>query len=749
MKSTQSYIKAWQAWKKARAEGRCAKAKVDPKSPCQKFQDAAIALERCHVGTPEWGQAALISIGIDAALAVEAYGDALACIQVSTLKKQVTSDDVKIRERIESWAGDIIIGTMQGKELPVAQTRLQVVLEHLSGTASQGYLTDNLAEDITLLKCFSSPGKQDCKVLLECTQGIAKKKLAKCQFWLLFLDHPLAKSMLRGIEEESKVAEYEDAQVSALAKLKDTYVKLRGSLQNPDVDFANLFSLIKVQAPLLVTHIKSLALEAKRSKFLESRSVEVKGVLQILVELLLDLDESWVHKEWMGCVTDEAKWRGPHLNVIKLNMERLAWLANMFRRLDGLEFGSQLKKGELLGGTLFTVKRLQTLLEDLGFRSVTALLMEETLKVQESVPLPADESTELPPELFSKLVNMCRALTQFDETALKMGVPGELGSSSQEEKLFNLVEQGPKQLAKCWVARIIAEKNATFQRNLCKSLFPVEAQDKFLPPGLSEEILLKCANVPESGFDTLAVLYTVLDMYAERDQCLLEGRISNMQVWASKLMVALTKMSPLATLTLKTLSVESGVYAPLMALKSDIKDAEDMRKGASMELRAVVDEAAAFYTEKVQDLETRLTRLVTYANKECKGLTPEWRSFVLANRDEKKIKEFMAGPACGIIRSGYPLLSALEQDVEACDADLELHLKFKAKEPMQSLAKGLVELKLILGVEHTLRVLYLQAPAAKTGKARAGLVRELKGKLSKSGVSSIMPSELMAKLNDL
>ena len=140
--------------------------------------------------------------------------------------------------------------------------------------------------------------------------------------------------------------------------------------------------------------------------------------------------------------------------------------------------------------------------------------------------------------------------------------------------------------------------------------------------------------------------------------------------------------------------------------------------------------------------------------KECKGITPDWlsdwrSSFVLANRDDKQIKDFLAGPACGIIRLGYPLLSALDSDIEACDTDLELHLKLKAKEPMQSLAKGLVELKLILGVEHTLRVLYLQAPAAKTQKARAGLVRELKGKLSKSGVSSIMPSELMAKLNDL
>ena len=89
---------------------------------------------------------------------------------------------------------------------------------------------------------------------------------------------------------------------------------------------------------------------------------------------------------------------------------------------------------------------------------------------------------------------------------------------------------------------------------------------------------------------------------------------------------------------------------------------------------------------------------------------------------------------CSQTKLAYPPLAALIKDAEACDTELELHLKLKDKDNWEELQKQLAAMKLALGV-------------AKTAKGKQGLVRELKTKLTKAEILSSIPPALLARLN--
>ena len=96
-------------------------------------------------------------------------------------------------------------------------------------------------------------------------------------------------------------------------------------------------------------------------------------------------------------------------------------------------------------------------------------------------------------------------------------------------------------------------------------------------------------------------------------------------------------------------------------------------------------------------------------------------------------------------RSAYPLLSQVLKDVDAADVDLGMHLRTRYKTPYEALRTATAEVKLVLGIEHVCNCIYVLGPSAKSPKAKAGLIRELRQKLSKADLTSQVPAELMLK----
>ena len=143
--------------------------------------------------------------------------------------------------------------------------------------------TESLKEKLKHLACFSWRDQSDWNTLRDVVKVMATEKTNKSQFWIMFLDQPQAKAMLRKIEELSKVASQEAANTQALDKLMATYRSMKEQMSQGAIDYMQMFDLAKEHGPLLANHIKSLRADATRYTYLDSRSKPVKETIELLV----------------------------------------------------------------------------------------------------------------------------------------------------------------------------------------------------------------------------------------------------------------------------------------------------------------------------------------------------------------------------------------------------------------------------------------------------------------------------------
>ena len=356
------------------------------------------------------------------------------------------------------------------------------------------------------------------------------------------------------------------------------------------------------------------------------------------------------------------------------------------------------------------------------------------------------------PQLFPSMVGLCRALETVEHTLLCGAASTGLMQPDHESKLNACLTSGPRALIKTWTAGIVLEKQSEFESALCKAKFPEQHRNKFLPPGLSEEDLNKYADTDSECLgDHLALLHGSLDNRQMQRQVLVEACVSSMQVWAARLVMSMSSLPAIASITLKALSIDPGVFAAIKAMSAELKKADEIVKlmgdaGGQEATASILAEAKAFVQQKLQSFEDRLAKLVTAGTVMAKQHTPNWRAFVLETPDLDKIKnEFIESRCINNLRSIYPVLSQLSKDLDAADADLELRLKVKLKDALELFNAAAAEVKLAIGVEHVCSVIFVLGPTAKGPKAKAGLLRELKVKLARAQLTNQMPAELMLK----
>ena len=155
----------------------------------------------------------------------------------------------------------------------------------------------------------------------------------------MFVDQPMSKSVLHKIEEASKVATQEESYKQAMNKLMDTYDSLSNQILASDVDFVQMFDLAKEQGPLLATHVKSMA-KSSRATFIEQRTMAVVAAMQKMMTMIACLDETWLAPAWSKVVLEKSTWTiSPLPDELKMMKQRLHWLSDFCREMDGLEFG--------------------------------------------------------------------------------------------------------------------------------------------------------------------------------------------------------------------------------------------------------------------------------------------------------------------------------------------------------------------------------------------------------------------------
>jgi hypothetical protein len=432
---------------------------------------------------------------------------------------------------------------------------------------------------------------------------------------------------------------------------------------------------------------------------------------------------------------------------------RLSFLSEFLCKLDGLELGTHLKKGQLMRQELFKEERLAGWQADLHFRCSVCACLDQSRALHQIVPdeLP-DKICEALPQLFPSMVGLCRALESVEYTLLCGAASTGLIEPDHETKLNECLASGPRALIKTWTARIILEKQSEFEGALCKTKFPEQHRNKFLPPGLSEEDLNKYADTDTDCLgclgDHLALLHGSLDDRQMQRHVLVEACVSSMQVWAAKLITSMSSLPAIASITLKTLSIDPGVFAAIKAMSAELKKADEIVKlmlnvGGQETMASILAEAKAFLQQKQQNFEDRLAKLVAAGTAMAKQQTPNWRAFVVETPNPDKIKnDFIESKSINNLRSIYPVLSQLGKDLDAADSDLELRLKVKIKEALELFNAAAAEVKLAIGVEHVCTVIFILGPAAKGPKAKAGLLRELKAKLAKAQLTHLIPAEL-------
>ena len=424
-------------------------------------------------------------------------------------------------------------------------------------------------------------------------------------------------------------------------------------------------------------------------------------------------------------------------------------MSDILCKIDGLELGTHLKKGQLMRQELFKEERLAGWQADLHFRSSVCACLAQSRALHEIVPDEMPEKIcEALPQLFPSMVGLCRALETVEHTLLCGAASTGLMQPDNEAKLNECLTSGPRALIKTWTAGIILEKQGEFESALCKTKFPEQHRDKFLPPGLSEEDLNKYADTDFACLgDHVALLHGSLDNRQMQRQVLAEACVSSMQVWAAKLIMSMSSLPAIASITLKTLSIDPGMFAAIKAMSAELKKADEIVKlmgDAGEAMASILAEAKAFVQEKQQSFEDRLAKLVAAGTAMAKQHTPNWRAFVLENRDPDKIKnEFIESKCINNLRSIYPVLSQLSKDLDAADTDLELRLKVKLRDALELFHAAAGEVKLAIGVEHVCSVIFVLGPAARGPKAKAGLLRELKVKLARAQLTNQMPAELM------
>ena len=85
-----------------------------------------------------------------------------------------------------------------------------------------------------------------------------------------------------------------------------------------------------------------------------------------------------------------------------------------------------------------------------------------------------------------------------------------------------------------------------------------------------------------------------------------------MQVWAAMLIMAMSSLPPIASVSLKTLSVDPSIFAAVKAMTAEVSKAEEIVKyisnaGVAEACASVLAEAKAFLQHKRQSCEAAST----------------------------------------------------------------------------------------------------------------------------------------------
>lgn len=761
-KTMQTYVKAFLALQKARLEGRVGKSQQKAKNSVEKqFSTATEDLAKHRVQEPVWGLAAKMSMGIDAALGAEQPLKALSFVKLEHIKQELGVSTDEAQTWMDKWAGEILVNIVKSKDADASRTMAKQALADLS---TDEYTPDlALKKKMGLLSTLLDPTRYTVDDLMSCLRAINDERSNKSAFWMLFMDQPGARSLIQHVEQCIKTMGAEPDFIQAFDKVNGILNSLSESISADTVDHAQLYSMLKEHANTLPMHIAALAAESEREAFLVSRAGPVKQALQKVTIVAHELDAKFVFSNWRAVALAVESWRRPMENdMLESVMAKLAFLSDYVRRLDKVELGSHIKQGQFVAQKLFAEPAVGQWVEDLRFRHSICICIQHSRALEAVVPeVVPDKIGENFPELFPKLVEVCRALDVVEAVLLTTGPPGALITQEDDLALRKCMAEGPRLLINKWTQCIIAERRAEFDSLLCKRKFPERHIDTFLPPGQSEEDLNKCAGMDKSTLaDQLALLYGSVDMRYEQAVVLAEASLSRMQSWAAKLLLSWSTLPAVASITFKSLNVDANTFTALKAFSSEEHKAEEILQsmasmpnkgdGLNDTLSKVLAEGKAFTLQKRQNFDERLCKLVAAATKVAKQHTPNWRSFVLESPDPNRIKnELIESKSSNNLRAIYPVLSALYKDVEAADSDLELHLKVKIRPELDTLESAMSEIKLVLGVEHVCNVVHVLGPAAKGAKAKAGLLRELKAKLSKAHLMNLVPAEIMLQAQNI
>lgn len=225
---------------------------------------------------------------------------------------------------------------------------------------------------------------------------------------------------------------------------------------------------------------------------------------------------------------------------------------------------------------------------------------------------------------------------------------------------------------------------------------------------------------------------------------------------AAKLFLAAAEAVPIGAISTSNFdALPPALFSSLTLFKHDLSKLGETMGGqkpsqdtpAWAVSTAVLAAGRGFWQERIAELETRLATMVREATKACKSAVPDWRPYTLAKPDEAMIKKnLIDGSLVSKLASVYTPCAALMKDIEAYDDAVELHFRLKHKEPWESFTDAVAEVKLVMGVQHGVNVIYVTGPAANGPKAKAGLIREFKRRIKAADIKN-MPAELVAQVN--
>lgn len=402
-------------------------------------------------------------------------------------------------------------------------------------------------------------------------------------------------------------------------------------------------------------------------------------------------------------------------------ISQATFLRDQMQRLDHTTLRT-IQPGMLMSQDFFREPPLMGWMEALDFRLQVLELMQYSRSVSALAPLAGDipdgQVRAKCPELFKKLVDLSRAMESVDTI---ISATGDIGDMTAEimTNVTHQIEATPQKLVGKWTQRILDETIKDDEREFFRKKYLAEHQDKFYPPGASEEELSVYARGDPEFNSQLPYLHATLKQYDKQTTMELELCMNGLQIQAAKLSIAVVQRPVVSSLSLNMLLVDRSVFAALKAIRVGIARAQALSEKElpsierSAALKRHVTEAGAFYTEGADNFAERLAKMLGIGLEMIKDVTPAWRPYVLEKPQPEKIKtEWVESTVSADIRVAYPILVSLLCDVQATDTDLELRLKLKHADTFESMEKALAEAKLTLVVEHTCNVIHILGPKA-------------------------------------